>query len=86
MKGVSLDEYISHIVEKIGASKLPDWLKTKLTKTVTPITYHDFTVLMIKIESGSEPVYYNEKLFVRSGSSCVEVTGAATNSVYNLFK
>ena len=86
LKGVSLDEYISHIVEKIGASKLPDWLKTKLTKTVTPITYHDFTVLMIKIESGSEPVYYNEKLFVRSGSSCVEVTGAATNSVYNLFK
>lgn len=86
LKGVSLDEYISHIIEKIGISELPDWLKTKLTKTVTPITYHGFTVLMIKIESGNEPIYYKDKLFVRSGSSCMVVSGAATSSVYNLFK
>jgi hypothetical protein len=86
LKGMKLDQYVSFIVEKISISELPLWLKTKLTKSIIPISYYDFTVLMIKVESGSEPVYYKDRMYVRDGANCKEVKGAAIGAVYTLFK
>lgn len=86
LKGLTLDQYITFIIEKISKSNLPEWLKTKITKSVIPISYHGYTVVMLKVESGKEPVFYKDKLFVREGSSCKEVTGAAITAIFNLFK
>jgi hypothetical protein len=53
----------------------------------TPITYRgSFTVLMIEVASGSEPVWYKDRLFIRDGAQCREVTGQEINSVYKLFE
>jgi len=86
IRGVTLDQYVSFITDKISKSELPSWLKTKLTKSIIPITLHGFTVLMIKVESSDEPVFYNDKLFVREGASCKEVKGSAIKDVFTLFK
>lgn len=86
LKNVSLDEYISSIIQKIRNSDLPDWLISKINTNITPITYKGFTVLMIEVVSGNEPVWYKEKMYIRDGASCKEVVGKETNSIYNLFK
>lgn len=86
IKGVSLDDYISYITSKIGNSKLDSDLKTRVSKNVTPITYHGNTILMIRVDAGKEPVYFEDKLFHRDGSNCVEVVGAKQKDIYNLFK
>ena len=86
IKGVSLDEYISFITSKIGKSNLDSDLKTRVSKNVTPITYHGNTILMIRVDAGAEPVYFDDKLFHRDGSNCVEVVGAKQKDIYNLFK
>lgn len=86
IKGVSLDDYISFITSKIGNSKLDSDLKTRVSKNVTPITYHGNTILMIRVDAGNEPVYFDDKLFHRDGSNCVEVVGAKQKDIYNLFK
>lgn len=87
LKKVSLDEYILFISQKIRDSELPDWLKTKLNTSMMPITYKGFTVLMIEIENGSSPVWYNGKLFIRDGASHrAAKMGEEINSIYNLFK
>jgi predicted HTH transcriptional regulator len=53
---------------------------------MTPITYRGFTVLMLEVENGIQPVWYKDKLFIRDGASHKEVTkGEEINSVYNLF-
>jgi len=86
LKGCSLDDYISSIVSKIHESALPQWLITQVNTEITPITYRGNTILMIKVKSGKEPAWYKNKLFVRDGASCKEVTGKDIGAVYKLFK
>lgn len=86
LKGVSLDDYIYFITKKISDSELPNELITKITKTITPITYHDFTVLMVEVECGDEPVYFKDKMYARDGANCVEVFGAKQSDIYKLFR
>lgn len=86
LKETSLDDYISFITQKIRNSELPDWLKAKINTSITPITYKGFTVLMIEVVSGDQPVWYKDVLFIRDGASCRAVSGEEVNSVYNLFR
>ena len=85
LKGVSLDQYISYITGRLSASNLEASLKTRITKDITPITYHGHTVLMISVSSGSEPVYFEEKLYQRDGANCVEVVGSKQKEIFKLF-
>lgn len=85
IKGVTLDQYISFITGRISASNLDSSLKTRITKDLTPITYHGHTVLMIIVNSGSEPVYFEEKLYQRDGANCVEVIGSRQKEIFKLF-
>lgn len=85
IKGVNLDQYISYITSRISSSNLDSALKTRITKDITPITYHGHTVLMITVTSGSEPVYFDEKLYQRDGANCIEVVGSKQKDIYKLF-
>ncbi|WP_166919780.1 GmrSD restriction endonuclease domain-containing protein [Flavobacterium poyangense] len=85
LKGVSLDQYISYITSRISASNLEVGLKIRITKDLTPITYHGQTILMIKVTTGSEPVYFDEKLYQREGANCVEVIGSKQKEIFKLF-
>lgn len=86
LKGVTLDQYISSITQKIRESKLPDWLKLKVNTSITPITYKGFTLLMIEVVAGNEPVWYKDNLYIRDGASCKELKGGSEiSSVFGLF-
>lgn len=86
IRKVSLDRYITYITETIKNSELPEWLKVYVNANITPITYRGHTVLIIKVKSNHEPVWYKDKLYIRDGSNCKEVVGGDTAAVYNLFK
>lgn len=86
LRGVSLDEYIAMITGKISSSMLPGWLKTQVTKNITPVAYYSYTVLLIPVKSGNAPVFYKDKLYTRDGANCKEITGAQISDVYDLFK
>lgn len=88
LKGTSLDDYILSISRKIRESKLPEWLKTSVNTNLTPITYMDYTVLMIEIKAGDEPAWYGDKLYIRDGheKKPQEISGEQIAAVYNLFK
>lgn len=86
LKGTSLDDYISFITSKLSQSNLPGDLKTRISKSLTPINYHGMTVLMIEVECGTEPVYFNENMYERDGANCKEVKGSRQAEIYKLFK
>lgn len=86
LKSVSLDDYIGFITEKISNSPLPTDLLKRVSKSITPISYHDKTILMIEVECGTEPVYFKDKMYQRDGASCKEVNGAAQGDIYKLFR
>ncbi len=85
---VSLDDYILFISRKIRNSQLPEWLKTQVNTNLTPISYSNYTVLMMKIEAGNEPAWYKNKLYIRDGheKQAQEKSGEQISAVYNLFK
>lgn len=85
IKKVSLDQYISFILSKIRDSDLDDALKSRLTKEITPITYDNRTVLMIKVTPGEEPVYYKDQMYQRDGDKTVEVKGKEQTNIFKLF-
>jgi hypothetical protein len=87
IRGVSLDDYILFITRSIRDSALPEDLKTRVNTSATPITYRGNTVLMLEIKAGDEPVWYNNKLYIRDGHEKVaqEVTGQQIQAVYKLF-
>lgn len=85
LRGVSLDNYITTITSKIASSELPSWLKTQITKDITPITYFNFTVLLIPVKAGNKPVFFRDRLYTREGANCKEVKGAEISDIYNLF-
>ena len=85
LKGVSLDQYISFILSKIRGSDLDEALKSSVTKEITPITYDNKTVLMIKVPAGKEPVYYKDSMYQRDGDKTVEVKGKDQANIYKLF-
>jgi len=86
LKGVSIDDYITFITNKISNSDLPADLLKRISKAITPITYHNKTVLMIEVECGIAPIYYKDLMFQRDGSNCKEVKGAAQGDVFRLFQ
>jgi predicted HTH transcriptional regulator len=88
IQGITLDNYILYISRKIRDSKLPEWLKTSINTALTPITYHDHTVLMIEIQAGKEPVWYDNKLYIRDGheKQPQELSGEKISAVYSLFQ
>lgn len=85
IKGVSLDDYISFIVDKIMGSDLPNWLKSNISSSFIPITYKDMTVIMLEIAAGDSPAWYNNEMYIRSGASCVKITGSQVAEVFNRF-
>ena len=85
LRGVTLDEYISFITSKISDSNLPEDLKIRITKNITPITYSENTILMIEITCGNSPVYFEDKMYQRDGANCIEVTGAKQADIFKLF-
>lgn len=86
LKNMSLDNYISFITSKISDSNLPSELKTRISKSLTPINYHGMTVLMIEVECGTEPVYFNENMYERDGANCKIVKGSKQAEIYKLFR
>jgi hypothetical protein len=88
LANVSLDQYIQSITRKIRDSELPEWLKTQVNTNLNPITYFGHTVLMFEINSGDEPVWYKEALYIRDGNEkkSQQVSGQQTAAVYALFR
>lgn len=88
IQGITLDQYILNISRKIRESKLPEWLKTSINTALTPISYNDHTVLMIEIQAGKEPVWYDNKLYIRDGheKQPQELSGEKISAVYSLFQ
>ena len=84
----SLDDYILCISRKIRNVQLPEWLKTQVNTSLTPINYMNHTVLMIRIKAGNKPAWYKNKLYIRDGheKQAQEKSGEQISAVYNLFR
>lgn len=84
--GVDLEEYILRIASIIRRSQLPDWLKARVVTGMQSINYEGMEVLVIRVEGGSMPVWYEGSLYYRVGPSCQKAEpGEEVNEIYRRF-
>ncbi|SDL43230.1 Putative DNA-binding domain-containing protein [Bacillus toyonensis] len=86
LKGVNLDQYLAFITTKINNSNLQEKLKSNINSKLNPINYRGKTVLMLEIESGEEPCWYDNEMYIRDGGQCKKINGADVAHVFSRFK
>lgn len=71
-----LDKYLQLIGQRLSKQPIPSALSLQITQDLRSIRYFDKTIVIIKIESLSEPSEFEGEFWVRRGSHNSKVVGA----------
>lgn len=67
------DKYFTKVTQLIANEPISQRDKDNILRNISIVDYFDKTVIILKIESGTEPSVYDSKYFVRHGSNIDEV-------------
>lgn len=82
----NIDDYFMLIKQKIQAMKFTDALKTKLLKDIELCTYNGSHILKLKVEGLGRLANFDNKYYIRQGSSTDVVEGAdKTDALFEAF-
>lgn len=79
--GITIEQYVRNIVEKIRNSELSDDLKRGLLAHVDTIVYRGLTVIRITVPQQNQVGWLGETTFDRQGSETIEATGKAIAAI-----
>lgn len=72
------DKYIRAIKAEIEKCPIDDYTKTTIQQNMKFVSYYGHTVLIIELESGDSPIYFDNKIFIRKGSDTEFLENAKT--------
>ncbi|WP_170136129.1 GmrSD restriction endonuclease domain-containing protein [Nannocystis exedens] len=81
----NLDKYFQMISDKISKSNLSDEIRIRVSSSISQLVYYNRTVIVVRVEAGTEPCFLNGSTYRRSGTSTVEVTGRDIVHLAKLF-
>lgn len=82
----NLDKYLQLISDKIAQSELSDEIRIRVTSQISALEYSQRSVIVIRVESGTEPCFIGDKLFRRQGAQTVEVPTKEILQIVKLFQ
>ena len=68
------DEFIRKIKQIINVSKVIDSVKKYILMNMKLVQYYGKDILVLELQSDSEPVAYNEEYYVREGNDTAKLT------------
>jgi hypothetical protein len=80
-----VDTYFTKLTQLIQSQPISDRDKDYIARNITTVTYFDKTVIILKIESGPVPSFYNGQYFVRHGSNIAEVLPVHFSNLFSRF-
>ena len=80
-----VDKYFTKLVQLVNNEPISQRDKDNILRNISIVDYFDKTVVIFKIESGTEPSVYNGKYFVRHGSNIDEVLPENFNQLFKRF-
>jgi hypothetical protein len=83
---INMDKYLQMISDRIAKSDLSDEIKVRVTSGLSCIDYIDRSVIVIRVEAGSEPCFLGNKLYRRVGAQTVEVPPKEFVQMMRLFQ
>lgn len=80
------DKYFTKITQLVANEPISARDKDNILRNISIVDYFNKTVIILKIESGTEPSVYNGKYFVRHGSNIDEVLPENFNTLFKRFQ
>lgn len=68
-----LDSYFQGITQRLAASPMSVWAKAQIARDIRLIKYFDRSLVVLRVEAGTEPCDYEGKYFERHGSNVSEI-------------
>lgn len=79
------DKYFTKITQLISNEPISQRDKDNILRNISIVDYFDKTVIILKIESGTEPSVYGSKYYVRHGSNIEEVLPENFSQLFKRF-
>jgi len=80
------DKYFTKLTQLVSNEPVSQRDKDNILRNISIVDYFNKTVIILKIESGSEPSVYGGKYFVRHGSNIEEVLPENFNTLFKRFQ
>ena len=85
IQGQTLEKYVDFFVAEFKKTRLSEPLKTSIIKNMDIISYHDLSVIRLKIPPQAKLSYVDGQCFVREHSHTKPVTGPRQDELSGLF-
>ena len=80
-----LDAYFLGITQRLAAVQMSQWARDQIAREVRTITYFGRTLVVFRVEAGTEPCDFQGKYFERHGANVVEVPQAQYAALFRRF-
>jgi hypothetical protein len=80
-----LDGYFQNIVQRLHKSGLSEWAKSQIARDIRLINYFDHSIVVFKVDSGSEPCDYDGRYYERHGSNIAEIPQKQYTALFKRF-
>lgn len=81
----NVDKYFTKLTQLINKQPISDSDKDYILRNIQSIRYFDKDIIILEIESGSQPSIYDNKYYVRHGSNVDEVEAANFGNLFTRF-
>ena len=82
----NMDKYLQMISNKIEASQLSDEIRIRVTSQLSTVDYEGQSVIVIRVEAGTEPCFLGDRMFRRVGAQTISVAPKEILQVGRLFQ
>jgi hypothetical protein len=80
-----LDSYFQGVTQRLASSQMSAWAKAQIGRDIRMLRYFDRSVLVLKVEAGSEPCDFGGHYYERHGSNLQEVMQPQHASLFRRF-
>jgi len=82
----NMDKYFTKLIQLIDKEPLSDKDRDNISRNITTVNYFDKDIIILKIDSGTTPSFYNGKYYVRHGSNIDEVKPENFSNLFSRFQ
>lgn len=68
-----LDTYFLSVTQRLLAAPMSPWAKTQIARDIRLIKYFDRSLLVLRVEAGTEPCDYEGRYYERHGANIAEI-------------
>ena len=80
-----LDGYFQDVIQRLSNSGLSSWAKSQIARDIRLISYFGHSLLIFKVEAGSEPCDYEGKYYERHGANVAEILQTQFTALFKRF-